>query len=567
MISVKKISFSYPGEIPVLRSIDLEINPGEAVVLVGANGSGKTTLAHCLNGLQIPQDGQVFVDGLATSDSNQLGSIHQRVGMVFQNPDDQLVSTTVAGELAFGLENLALPSDEIHQRVNAALTAFDLEAYRDFPPHRLSGGEKQRVAIAAVVAMRPNYMVLDEPTALLDPRGRRQVSQLLQSLRDVYGIATILITQLPEEAARADRLIVLHQGQIYGDASPAELFAQPSRLRDLGLDLPFARSLAAHLSLDETPLDLDALADILASRTAQNSQTSWAAPVPPAPRQTKLATRALTHIYDEQLPTQHQGISDIDLNVAAGTIMALVGASGSGKTTLAQHFNALLKPSRGHVLLDNIDIWSQPPRQIRQRVGLVFQFPELQLFAESVAEDVAFGPSNLGFGPDHINDLVAQSLDLVGLPLAEFGQRQPLSLSGGEKRRVALAGILAMAPEVLVLDEPTAGLDPQGTASLCNLFERLRDQGRTLIIISHDMDLVGRLSTEVVVLRQGQIQLQGPTRAVLSDPAFDGMSGLEPPSPVRLNRALQQRGIHLKGNPITLKETIDWLAPFIVPAT
>ena len=203
MICVEKISFDYPGDIPALHSIDLKITPGESIALIGANGSGKTTLARCLNGLHIPQTGRVVVDELATSDPTQLRAIRQLVGMVWQNPDDQLVSTTVAGELAFGLENLALPSEEIHRRVEAALTAFDLEKYRRYPPHRLSGGEKQRVAIAAVVAMRPRYMVLDEPTALLDPRGRRQVAELLQSLREEYGIATILITQLPAEAARA----------------------------------------------------------------------------------------------------------------------------------------------------------------------------------------------------------------------------------------------------------------------------------------------------------------------------------------------------------------------------
>ena len=561
MIRVEKLSFSYPDTPPALHSIDLEINQGDAIALIGANGSGKTTLARCLNGLHIPQEGQVWVDELTTSAPTQLGAIRQRVGMVFQNPDDQFVSTTVADELAFGLENLALPTDEISQRVEDALAAFGLKGFRDTPPHRLSGGEKQRVAIAAVVAMRPSYIVLDEPTALLDPQSRRHVSALLQSLRSEYGIATILITQLPEEAARADRLVILHQGRLYGDSSPSELFAKSAELRNLGLGLPFASSLASHLALAESPLNLDALVDILASREIPDAAPTWT-PAQLAPLDSKkLTTESLTHFYDENLPTRHQAIVDIELQVSTGSILALVGVSGSGKTTLAQHFNALLKPSRGRILLDGLDIWSQPPAKIRQRVGLVFQFPELQLFAESVAEDVAFGPSNLGFAQDKIQHLVAESLELVGLPLAGFGQRQPLSLSGGEKRRVALAGILAMDPEVLVLDEPTAGLDPEGTATLCTLFERLRDQGRTLIIISHDIDLVGRMATEIAVMQEGRIHLQGPTRSVLCEPAFADISGLEPPSPVRLKSALQKRGLHLAGDPITLEETIEWLAP------
>ena len=561
MIRVEKLSFSYRGGPPALDSIDLHISPGENIALIGANGSGKTTLARCLNGLQQPQAGRVLVDGMDTSDPTQLRSIRQLVGMVLQNPDDQLVGTTVADELAFGLENLALASDEIHRRVEETLAAFDLESYRRYPPHKLSGGEKQCVAIAAVVAMRPRYLVLDESTALLDPGERQQVAELLQRLRTAYGIATILITQSPEEAARADRVIVLHAGQIHADSPPAPLFADPLKLHALGLDLPFASALAAHLSLTETHLELDTLSDALAALKPQTPLPPWTPPAPPPPAPSKLATEGLTHLYDEHLPTRRCGIRDIDLDVPSGSVLALVGTNGSGKTTLAQHFNALLKPSRGRVLLDGCDINSQPPARVRQRVGLAFQFPELQLFAETVAEDVALGPRNLGFAPERVDSLVTRALALVDMPLEEFGPRQPLSLSGGERRRVALAGVLAMDPEVLVLDEPTAGLDPQTTGRLSQLFAELRGQGRTLVLISHDMELVGHLATHVAVLRQGCIELQGPARAVLAHPEFESISGLVPPMSVQLALRLRQRGIALAGNPLTLDETIDWLAP------
>ena len=565
MIHIEQLSFSYSESLPALHSINLEINPGEALVLVGPNGSGKTTLARCLNGLHQPQKGRVLIDEMDTSDPTQLHRIRQRVGMVFQNPDDQLVATTVESELAFGLENLALSSGEIHQRVDETLKTFELEPFRRHPPHRLSGGEKQRVAIAAVVAMRPRYLILDEPTALLDPHGRHQIAKLLHSLREIYDIATIHITQLPAEAARADRLIVLNQGQVYCDGPPGELFADPTRLRNLGIELPFTRSLADHLSLHHAPLDLEEFADTLASLKPLAPLPAWIPPPSPPPTPTKLAVEDLTYLYDGHLPNQNQGIRDIDLIVPAGTALALVGKSGSGKTTLAQTFNALLEPSRGRVLLDARDIQSYPTQRVRQRIGLVFQFPELQLFAETVAEDVGFGPTNLGFAPEQIEAQVAQSLDLVGMPLEEFGQRQPLSLSGGEKRRVALAGILAMDPEVLVLDEPTAGLDSQATLSLCAIFHQLRKEGRTLVLISHDMDIVAQLATHTAVLHEGRIHLQGPTRTVLSDPDFDGTSGLEPPAPIQLVRALQQKGLPLTGNPLTLAETIDWLSPLVAP--
>ena len=565
MIRVEKLSLSYRGGPPALHSIDLHISPGENIALIGANGSGKTTLARCLNGLQQPQAGRVLVDDMDTSDPTQLRSIRQLVGMVLQSPDDQLVATTVADELAFGLENLALASDEIHRRVEETLADFDIEAYRHYPPHKLSGGEKQRVAIAAVVAMRPRYLVLDESTALLGPGERQQVAELLQRLRTAYGIATILITQTPEEAARADRVIVLHAGRIHADSAPAALFADPPKLRAFGLDLPFASALAAHLSLAEIPLTLDTLSDALTALKPQTSLAPWTPPAPPPPAPSKLATAGLTYLYDEHLPTQRRGIRDITMDVPTGSVLALVGTNGAGKTTLAQHFNALLKPSRGRVRLDGYDIGSQPPARVRQRVGLAFQFPELQLFAETVAEDVAFGPRNLGFAPERVDSLVARTLAMVDMPLEEFGVRQPLSLSGGERRRVALAGVLAMDPEVLVLDEPTAGLDPQTAARLCQLFAELSSQGRTIVLISHDMELVGHLATHVAVLRQGRIELQGPARTVLAHPKFESISGLVPPMSVQLARHLRQRGIALVGDPLTLEETINWLAPLVAP--
>ena len=563
MIRVEKLSLSYRGGLAALRSIDLHISPGEDIALIGANGSGKTTLACCLNGLQQPQAGRVLVNGMDTSDPTQLRSIRQLVGMVFQNPDDQLVGTTVADELAFGLENLALASDEICHRVEETLVAFDLGAYRRYPPHKLSGGEKQRVAIAAAVVMRPRYLILDESTALLDPDERQQVAELLQRLRTAYGIATILITQSPEEAARANRVIVLHAGRVHADSPPAALFADPPKLSPLGLDLPFASALSAHLSLAETHLELDALSDALAALKPQTPLPPWTPPPPAPPAPSKLAAEELTHLYDEPLPTERRGIRDITMDVPTGSVLALVGTNGSGKTTLAQHFNALLNPSHGRVLLDGYDIGSQPPARVRQRVGLAFQFPELQLFAESVADDVAFGPRNLGFAPERVDCLVARALAMVDMPLEEFGPRQPLSLSGGERRRVALAGVLAMDPETLVLDEPTAGLDPQTIASLCQLFAELGDQGRTLVLISHDMELVGRLATHVVVLRQGRIEVQGPARAVLAHPEFESISGLVPPMSVQLARRLRQRDISLAGDPLTLRETTDWLAPLV----
>jgi energy-coupling factor transport system ATP-binding protein len=566
MIQVRHLSFTHPGNIPALQDIDLEIFPGERLAVIGPNGSGKSTLARCLNGLYQPQRGQVLVDGLSTADPGSLFEIRKRVGMVFQSPDDQLVATTVESEIAFGLENLAIPRAEMHQRVDQVLADFRLEEYRHHPPHRLSGGEKQRVAIAACVALRPQYLVLDEPTSLLDPQHRRTTSALLEGLRDRFGIATIHITQIPEEAAQAERVLVLHQGRLLDDAPPVGIFSQALLLREIGLGLPFAGAVIAGLrehgvvslalSLDLECLAQALVADLPGPAPALPRRT---APAPPAAA--KLTTQELSYLYDAELPSRHLGLDRISAQIPCGCIAALVGPSGSGKTTLAQHFNGLLQPWHGRVLLDCEDIWRKGTDlvQIRRRVGLVFQFPELQLFEETLAEDVAFGPRNLGFAPARIDESVDRALEAVGLPGSVFGQRSPLSLSGGEKRRAALAGVLAMNPEVLVLDEPTAGLDPRGTRDLAQVLLELNRQGQTLVLISHDMDLVAELATHVLVLHNGRLHLQGPTRQVLSDPDFAQVTGLEAPAPVRLLQHLSARGWPVPGDLMTLAETVEYL--------
>ncbi|MEW6749539.1 MAG: energy-coupling factor transporter ATPase [Candidatus Latescibacterota bacterium] len=575
MIQVRDATFSYGASTPALRAVQLEVRPGERVAVVGANGSGKTTLARCLNGLVVPQQGEVRVDGFCTASAGDLFEVRRRVGMVFQNPDDQLVSTTVETEIAFGLENLAVPRPEMQHRVDEVLSAFHLEGYRRHPPHRLSGGEKQRVAIAAAVAMRPVFLVLDEPTSLLDPQSRGQVGELLRSLGDEYGIATILITQVPEEAARCERVLVMDHGALVLDAAPEVVFADPERLEALGLAVPFSCALLRALRRADLRLDgclppcpdLDCLARTV-SRAWVRPPAPPGAPPAPAPHEpsggvanghAKVEAEGVEHVYDRGLPTRQVALRGADLRVPPGAIVALIGPSGSGKTTLAQHLNGLLRPDRGRILLEGQDIWGLDLPRLRQRVGLVFQFPELQLFEETVARDVAFGPRNLGYPPARVDELVEAALEEVGLPPAQFAGRSPLALSGGERRRVALAGVLAMDPEVLVLDEPTAGLDPRAALSLQQVLARLRRQGRTLVLVTHDMDLVAGLATHVAVLVEGRVRMWGATRQVLLEEGFTKLSGLELPAATRFMRALVGCGLPLAADRLTLGEVVGAL--------
>ncbi|MCK4591510.1 MAG: energy-coupling factor transporter ATPase [Candidatus Latescibacteria bacterium] len=547
MIRIENLSFQYryrDNSFNALDGIDLEIEQGESVAIMGANGSGKTTLAWCINGLLLPNSGKVMVDGLSTHRPEQIPAIRRRVGMVFQNPDNQIVTTTVEREIAFGLENIGIPPIQMHQRINWALKHFDLEQYRYHPPHRLSGGEKQRLAIASVLAMAPKYLILDEPTSLLDPRGKREVNRMLKQIQaagsvgcgTTHGagqVTVIHITQSPEEALGADRLIVLSQGKIVLDGPPQTVFQQCDQIWALGLDLPLQMRFKMANNADEGDRHLEKLFDS-EELDKPSSQGKGEKPV-------KISTHNLSHIYDDGLPTHKEALSNVSIDIKKGEFLALVGPTGSGKTTLAQHFNGLLKPTSGQVKVEGEDLWDKgiDLQKVRQKVGLVFQFPEFQLFEEKVAEDVAFGPRNLGIAEEQVQQRVKQALEAVELDFDAFGQRSPMHLSQGEKRRVAIAGVLAMDPEVIVLDEPTVGLDPRGTKQIIRTLKALHRQGKTVVIISHNMDLVVQLAERMTVLSEGKVVLSGSLKDVFSHSDFMVSIGLDLPHIIKITKELR----------------------------
>jgi len=474
--------------------------------------------------------------------------------MVFQNPDDQLATTTVESELAFGLENMAISTDEMHRRVEQALTDFDLSPYRNTSPHNLSGGEKQRLAVAATLIMRPRYLVLDEPTALLDPQHRRQVIELLHTMCDQLGIATILVTHVPEEAENASRIIALKDGEVLIDGSPSEVFHDLERLRQSGIEAPFVRQLSAtcnppFAAVTERDFAINWKSHPLTSSSAASFSNTPAEAGPAI-----LESQSISHVYNARLPHEKKSLNQVSVQFTKGKIHAIIGASGSGKTTFAQHLNGLLKPSSGRVLLYCEDLQSRPALKTHQSVGIVFQFPESQLFAETVRQDVAFGPNNMGFSQERVEKLVAEALSLVNLPLSSYESRPPLSLSGGEKRRVALAGVLAMDPDVLVLDEPTAGLDPSASRSLCLLLKQLAKKGKTIVVITHDMDFAALTADNTTILSAGKVVLQGSTRSTLTHPDLERKANLLPPTATQFALRL---GVHNENRlhlPITLEE-------------
>ncbi len=575
MIEVRGIKVQHPGNVLALDGIDVDLHEGQHVALMGANGSGKTTLIRCLNGLLVPTAGSVRIDGMSTTEPDDLVQIRRRVGMVFQNPDDQLVATSVETEIAFGLENNGIPSEEMSQRIDLMLDTFSLTRYRDTAPHLLSGGERQRVAIAAAIALRPTYLLLDEPTALLDPAAREDFMALVDRLVDEYGISILHVTQNAEEAVRAHRLLILRAGRLVCDDGPQVVFSSGATLeQELGIPLPFSVRCCLSIPALTPPLpltieDLDLrLADWYAPEisepdiaSSEKSLDEMGLPgtSPSADARIRMTIRDLSHIYSEGLPTPVTALTHVNMDITDNQILAIAGASGSGKTTLVQHLNGLLRPTSGHLALDGIDLWTNDLslQQLRQQVGLVFQFPESQLFAETVAQDVAFGPTNVGLDPESVESRVAGALAAVHLPVEEYGRRSPFHLSGGERRRVAIAGVLAMDPQILVLDEPTAGLDASSTQLLTDIVRNLSQKGRSIVLVTHDMDLIARVAPRLVILADGMVAFDGPTCEAFETELFDESSALKLPAAFRF-RQLRRRRDHRTPSLLTCSDVTTY---------
>ena len=406
-------------------------------------------------------------------------------------------------------------------------------------PSMLSGGQKQRAAIAGVIAMKPECIIFDEPTAMLDPRGRNDVMSIIKQLHS-EKITVVLITHFMEEASAADRVIIMKNGAAVADGTPAEVFKQTDVIRDAGLELPAAVRMAVRLrkhgiNVPENILTVGTLAEWLANAgmnadeilSCINESESVKAEkntTPHGVRQPAITVKNLTHIYNSGRPDEKKALVDVSFTIPSDSFTGIIGHTGSGKSTLIQHLNGLLKPASG-----TID--PAPDRDVRKKTGLVFQYPEYQLFEETVAKDVAFGPKNLGMTEQETDEAVREALELVGLPYEIYGQRSPFELSGGQKRRAAIAGVIAMKPEVLILDEPTAGLDPQAHREILEMIEKIHiERGCSVILVSHNMDDVAHLCDNILVMHGGRLVLNGTPSEVFSNDRFLKEIGLGLPA-------------------------------------
>lgn len=577
MISCKDISFSYDGKVPTLSGITLDIADGEFLCILGGNGSGKSTLAKHLNALLTPDSGSVEVDGLNTSDPQLVYDVRSRVGMVFQNPDDQLVATLVENDIAFGPENLGVPTDELSKRVSEALVNVGLMGFEHHETHALSGGQKQRVAIAGALAMHPEVLILDEASSMLDPRGRHGLLKVCQELNRA-GMTIVMITHFMEEAALADRVVLLDRGRIALEGTPADVLTRADELHSLNLEEPFACQLALELKkrgLDITPRvdEESVVAEIraLMKRHIEMPVSEKTAATEEAPQSDDAPLIQFEHVYYSYEKSTRErarrrkrnapatqaaawgndpnavwALRDISFDVYDGEMLGIAGHTGSGKSTIIQHMNGLAHPTQGRVLLQGVSMEDKHVNEAaKTTVGMVFQYPEHQLFANTVFEDVAFGPQNLGLPAEEVTERVLEALQLVGLDADEVAQKSPFALSGGQQRRCAFAGVLAMRPRVLVLDEPVAGLDPAARAEFLQLIDDLHARGLTVVMVSHSMEEIAAHCDRVLVMNKGSIVSHGTPREVFASDRDLKSIGLGLPAPQHMAQLLRDAGVPL----------------------
>ena len=585
MIRAEQVRFQYKkrdvdGNViateEILKGVDLTIKKGEFIALLGRNGSGKTTFSKQLNAILRPSEGTVTVDEMGTKDAEKLYEIRQRVGMVFQNPDNQMVAANVEEEVAFGPENLGMESDTIVARVKQALEQVRMWKRRKTAPNHLSGGQKQRIAIAGILAMHPDYIVLDEPTAMLDPKGRKEVMEALQRLNQEQEMTVILITHDMEEAALASRVILLADGQVRFDGTPEEFFGADVLLAEMGMEAPLSyrvRKLidsdvfvekVGDVREDNPEIKCVEVGDFKGKKNCENLTNTGkkTGHLTHAPKdQALLSLQHVSYIYSPGTAYEKVALDDVSLSLGKGEIVGLAGHTGSGKSTMIQLLNGLLKPTGGTVTFEGKDIHAKgySGNYLRSRVGMVFQYPEHQMICDTVWEDVAFGPGKQGLTGEACKTRVEEALRFVDLP-EKYYQASPLQLSGGQKRRVAIAGVFAMQPEYIILDEPAAGLDAEGKREIFDRIRRMsREQGIGVLLVSHSMEDLVEYADRIIVLNDGKKILDDRPAEVFAKREMLADCGLDVPETVKLADKLRVNGYQIPQNVIREKELLACL--------
>jgi energy-coupling factor transport system ATP-binding protein len=522
LIEFHSLSFRY-GDDPgyALKSITARIGQGEFVLVSGPSGGGKSSFCRCLNGL-IPHfyggkvSGEVIVNGLSVLQHTPR-DLAPIVGMTFQDPENQLTATDVEREIAFGMENLAFGWRTMSKRLEESLDAIGIAHLRHRAVSDLSGGEKQKIAIAAVLALHPRILVMDEPTSELDPKGAEEVLSVVQRLNDELGLTVVLVEHRLERVVHlVDRVILLHQGRIIADGSPRDVLSENMPV-EIGVGVPPLIRLANRLR--ERGIHIDTIPLTVKEGRRMLHTSLWGSNDHPRKEVRAQHTGAAALVRVDDLwyayPTGTTALRRIKVSFRPGELVAIMGRNASGKSTLLKHFNGLLKPTRGDVYVDGVNTQKATVAQLARTVGLVFQNPDDHLFADTVEQELGLTAKNMGWAPAEIERRTVELLRQFGLQ--RHRRQYPRYLSGGEKQRVALASVMATRPRVLALDEPTRGMDHGLKRDLMRFLKQYCEAGNSVVLVSHDVETVAEHADRVVLMSEGQIVVDGDRYDVLSE--------------------------------------------------
>jgi len=552
LIQIENLSYR-PDDLPqdqpsILQGITISIQSGTMVAIIGENGSGKTTLMKHINGLFLPTKGRVLIDEMDTRHPENLRNIRSMVGMVFQNPENQIVASTVEEDIAFGLENNNLPTPEIRKCVTEQLERAGLVDEAKRPPHLLSGGQIQKLALAGVLARSPRVILFDEPTSMLDPVSRQNFLKSICTLRE-QGITIIFITQHMEEAAHADKIIVLHDGKLAMEGSPLEVFSKANKLHRLGLEVPPAYYIAEQFrsmgfDMPHSILTSEAL---LASLPDYKGSHSAFDPVTTEMNGHEIiSVDDVYYTYLVNTPLAQPALKGASLNIRQHQIHGIAGSNGSGKSTLLQLLNGLLRPERGRIHVAGLALEDPDTalKHVIRKVGLVFQNPETQFFEVYVGDEIAYGPKQLEM--EDIRNKVQKAMSQVRLDFESFKDRRLETLSGGEKRKVALASTLVLDQDILLFDEPTAGMDPHSRGNFLQLFKKLRLSGKTIVIATHQLDDLAQIAHSVSIMKDGKIVHTESQSNIFFNESVIALTQLIPPLAVMVSQKLVEKGWPIK---------------------
>ncbi len=564
-IEINNLTFSYKQQ-EIFNDFNLSLKKGKFTAILGHNGSGKSTLAKLIIGLLEPISGEIKVNGIALS-SETVREIRANTALVFQNPDNQFVGVTVREDIAFGLENHQVEREKMIELIDEFSNKVGMSEFLDKNPHELSGGQKQRVAIAGVLCLNPSILILDESTSMLDPKGRSEVMEMIEIIKEFNEDVTIIsITHDIEEALHADEVVVLNKGELVFQGSPEEAVMNEEILNNSRIELPqyitLSKKLKENKIIDKIYSTTDELINYISNRVAINEEnrnvfkrlnTNQLKEIKSVESSFKISFDEVSFNYRQYDKNSKDALKSVTTKIENDDIVAIVGHTGSGKSTFIQHLNALITPTKGTVNIGDKVVYSNKKnkklKSLRQKVGLVFQFPEYQLFEETVLKDIMYGPLNFGVAKEDAERKALEMADLVGIS-EEILERIPFKLSGGQMRKVAIAGVLTMEPAVLVLDEPTVGLDPETRRTLLETLLDIRKKtNKKIILVTHDMNVVSEYTDYCIVFNEGKIAFEGKTNALFNEKEIINECALDYPDLMKISIGI--------ANHLEIKEDIN----------